>query len=473
MIIQKKPDYLLFASDAKSGELTSFPDVKRGWGVTIDQTASKPPMEWMNGAFNRIDANTLYMLQQGIPEWDAVVLYPVNAIIKYNGVLYISKISSNNVVPTSDPAKWTKLIQDASTSQAGIVKLSSSINSTSETEASTPAATKKAYDLAAGAVQKNGDTMTGDLTINKSIPRAILADKSGAGVVLVSNDVGFHVYDMKNTNNSAVTLNYASGAFNFKETPIIKDKPALKKGDAGVNAAAVNLSTNPTYMSSGFVKICATDLKITGMNNYEEICGFQSSSSGNTFAFQFFGVNTNGRPLRAFCRAVSGVSDASEIQEFITTANINNYSLPAGIPQPWPSTTLPTGWFKCNGATFDKNKYPRLAAAYPSGILPDLRGEFIRGWDDGKKVDDGRAILSNQGDAIRNITGALNNIVSSFSSNTSNDSALYFSNRRSPAYAGNSVGTHVDLNLDVSRTVPTANENRPRNVAFLYIVRAE
>ena len=63
MKIQEKPDYLIFAQDSKSGELLDFPDVSRGWGITIDQTASKPPMEWMNGAFNRVDKNMLYLLQ--------------------------------------------------------------------------------------------------------------------------------------------------------------------------------------------------------------------------------------------------------------------------------------------------------------------------------------------------------------------------------------------------------------------------
>ncbi|KAB7666336.1 phage tail protein [Plesiomonas shigelloides] len=70
--------------------------------------------------------------------------------------------------------------------------------------------------------------------------------------------------------------------------------------------------------------------------------------------------------------------------------------LPVGIPQPWPQATPPTGWLKCNGAAFDKARYPKLAQAYPSGVLPDLRGEFIRGWDDGRGIDVGRALLSTQ-----------------------------------------------------------------------------
>ncbi|HCH7485012.1 TPA: phage tail protein, partial [Escherichia coli] len=58
-------------------------------------------------------------------------------------------------------------------------------------------------------------------------------------------------------------------------------------------------------------------------------------------------------------------------------------ALPVGVPVPWPSATPPTGWLKCNGAAFSAEEYPELAKAYPTNKLPDLRGEFIRGWDDG------------------------------------------------------------------------------------------
>lgn len=69
---------------------------------------------------------------------------------------------------------------------------------------------------------------------------------------------------------------------------------------------------------------------------------------------------------------------------------------PVGIPQDWPLEVPPDGWICCMGQTFDKQQCPRLAKAYPSGVLPDLRGEFIRGWDNGRGVDAGRQLLSAQ-----------------------------------------------------------------------------
>ncbi|HFU8828455.1 TPA: phage tail protein [Escherichia coli] len=160
-------------------------------------------------------------------------------------------------------------------------------------------------------------------------------------------------------------------------------------------------------------------------------------------------------------------------------------ALPVGVPVPWPSATPPTGWLKCNGAAFSAEEYPELAKAYPTNKLPDLRGEFIRGWDDGRGVDSGRTILNSQGDAIRNITGTIGA--------RHEISALYFFGNGSGAFFGNDEGMydsvvikaestgkssvsmtdrHIYANLDVSRVVPTATENRPRNIAFNYIVRA-
>ncbi|EDT2611422.1 phage tail protein [Escherichia coli] len=162
-------------------------------------------------------------------------------------------------------------------------------------------------------------------------------------------------------------------------------------------------------------------------------------------------------------------------------------ALPIGVPVPWPSATPPTGWLKCNGAAFSAEEYPELAKAYPTNKLPDLRGEFIRGWDDGRGMDTGRAILSAQGDAIRNIYGEFKTVntenysiwesVGSFKGavvplNPSTNNS-YFSLIRSMVTERTDGAVYPKvIGLDASRIVPTANENRPRNIAFNYIVRA-
>ncbi|EJV1913864.1 phage tail protein [Escherichia coli] len=162
-------------------------------------------------------------------------------------------------------------------------------------------------------------------------------------------------------------------------------------------------------------------------------------------------------------------------------------ALPVGVPVPWPSATPPTGWLKCNGAAFSAEEYPELAKAYPTNKLPDLRGEFIRGWDDGRGVDAGRAILSAQGDAIRNIYGEFRTVntenysiwegVNTFKGavvplSPSTDNSYFSLTRSMVTERADSAVYPKVIGLDASKIVPTANENRPRNIAFNYIVRA-
>lgn len=152
---------------------------------------------------------------------------------------------------------------------------------------------------------------------------------------------------------------------------------------------------------------------------------------------------------------------------------VNNY--PVGAPIPWPQATPPKGYLVCNGDTFDKVKCPKLTQVYPSGKLPDLRGEFIRGLSVGRKeVDVGRTVLSNQGDAMRNITGRIGYVRQGRNAPpVSADGAFSIDKTHSANLSGGGNDDWgVVSSFDASRVVPTANESRPRNVAFLYIVRA-
>lgn len=376
MIIQKKPDYLIFADSAKKGEVTDFPDVSRGWGVTIEQTGSKPPLEWMNGAFNRIDKNMLYLLQQGVPEWSKNVKYPVNAIIKYNGVLYTAIVENDNALPTTSTTKWKKTqekIVNASTSQSGVVKLSSSIDSTSETEAATSLAVK---------------------TVNV------------------------------NANNA------------HNKIDEMRDKFELCPAESRVR------SHDKRFFL--FVR----DDGVVGMYNHV--------SDRAAWAFNFDG---------SLCEGSVPVERITNLDWFV-----RNRSVPVGVPMPWPRATPPAGWFECNGSQFNTNLYPHLAAAYPWGSLPDLRGEFIRGWDNGRRADPDRVILSWQVDAIRNIYGT-------FAATDDNNGdqaatgAFYVKGRSGSGSGGNS--TEWMIGMDASRVVPVSHDNHPRNVAFMYIVKAE
>ena len=142
-------------------------------------------------------------------------------------------------------------------------------------------------------------------------------------------------------------------------------------------------------------------------------------------------------------------------------------ALPVGVPVPWPSATPPTGWLKCNGAAFSAEEYPELAKAYPTNKLPDLRGEFIRGWDDGRGIDTGRALLSIQSDEVRKL--ALKYWGPASNSSPSKTFALSDSAGGGLYTDGISQASGGIIN---AFQLPGGSETRPRNIAFNYIVRA-
>ncbi|EMB7414771.1 tail fiber protein [Salmonella enterica] len=103
----------------------------------------------------------------------------------------------------------------------------------------------------------------------------------------------------------------------------------------------------------------------------------------------------NGAPAPAYIRSHRDTAEAewSEWAMLYTTLNPPPDSHPVGAPIAWPSDATPAGYALMQGQTFDKNVYPLLAIAYPSGVIPDLRGWTIKG-----KPASGRAVLSQEMD---------------------------------------------------------------------------
>ena len=173
--------------------------------------------------------------------------------------------------------------------------------------------------------------------------------------------------------------------------------------------------------------------------------------------------------------------------------------MPVGSPIPWPTTTPPTGWLVCNGQAFNKSQYPLLAKAYPSGVLPDLRGQFIRGLDQGRGQDSepNRAILSQQTDTLQNHNHSLPTSTGYVAGSNQGDSSMQAifldakddvmatrlidpgnvlkNGNNSTPTTGDVLRTY-DLNWSISTPYSTAPrhsaETRTKNVAFIYIVRA-
>ncbi|MGL6230908.1 phage tail-collar fiber domain-containing protein [Aeromonas rivipollensis] len=145
---------------------------------------------------------------------------------------------------------------------------------------------------------------------------------------------------------------------------------------------------------------------------------------------------------------------------------------PVGVPIPWGAATPPNSRFLlAQGQSFDKAAYPKLATLWPTGVIPfDLRGEFIRGWDNGRGADSGRVLLSAQSWQTCSIPTSVGNKITVSGSEVMSASqgplnALVYPIGRDQRGDG--------ANISTSNAVNTAGtETRPRNIAFNYIVRA-
>lgn len=150
--------------------------------------------------------------------------------------------------------------------------------------------------------------------------------------------------------------------------------------------------------------------------------------------------------------------------------------VPIGAILTWAGSVPPQGFLECNGQVFNTSQNPVLYSVLGRNVVPDYRGLFLRGWAHGSGAydpDSNRGIGSIQGDAIRNITGSLGYESVRTDHGYRQSGALY------TQYNSNSGPDHDrknpagDIRIDVSRVVPTAPENRPKNVAVMYIIKTD
>ncbi|GKX49253.1 phage tail protein [Pectobacterium carotovorum] len=346
-------------------------------------------------------------------------------------------------------------------------------------------------NLAAGALPKTGGVMSGgvrlggnlDLPLEKRIT-GVFPDNTYREMLWLASDNTIQVGDI----NSEIAIR-TKGSLNI----LVKDKwhqgyhtgfkptaaelGAITKSDADNNYVRQG-SLGVIYKNDDLAWNSPTGAYLKDNGGYTSLIWHMGLNTGSASAAQFhFGYSNSGLMYRS-SRDNSGFEKPwariYSDQDKPTAADIGALSLNelVGIPMPWPQATAPSGWLKCNGQVFDKNIYPLLAQAYPAGLLPDLRGEFIRGWDDARGLDTGRALLSTQGDAIRNITGSI--AVSTESTGSSTAVGAFSLTGIGGTVATSGFGNRgiPKFDFDASKVVPTTNENRPRNISFNYIVRA-
>ena len=293
-----------------------------------------------------------------------------------------------------DLANGKYTAQDATTAQKGIVQLSSATNSTSETLAATPKAVKAANDNANGRVPSarkvNGKALSADIT-------------------LTPKDIG--------TLNST-TMSFSGGAGWFKLATVTMPQASSVVSITLIGGAGFNVGSP---QQAGISELVLR----AGNGNPKGITGalWQRTSTGFT---NFAWVNTSGDTYDIYV-AIGNYATGVNIQwDYTSNASVTIHTSPAysankpegltdgtvyslytpseqfyppGAPIPWPSDTVPSGYALMQGQTFDKSAYPKLAVAYPSGVIPDMRGWTIKG-----KPASGRAVLSQEQDGIKSHT---------------------------------------------------------------------
>ena len=358
-----------------------------------------------------------------------------------------------------------KLIVVKSKSFITTFDLSSATNSTAENQAATPKAVKAAYDLASNAVKKSGDEITGQLRFSpKSYGIKFLHENGNELVLRPSGDSFIYAYYNAESNTWTNKLRYAANGntwrFENVDDVAINGHSVLKAGDYGIGSSTGAIANNfNDHLVGGFYQCRTTDfsdLQLAG-NSTATLLAYPSNSSAWKVE-QLSVVNSKEPRIYYRCDTQAG---KQTWYEAITTANIsyhiNNY-IPSGVPIPYPSSIVPPGFLKCNGSNFDKSRYPKLAKLFLDGRLPDLRGEFIRGWDDGRGVDTGRAVLSHQDCEIQS---------------HNHSTPIRMVAEQGVGNPWGSGGNNYEGDYIFNTDYTGGNETRPRNVAFMYIVKAE
>ncbi|MEF4431882.1 tail fiber protein [Escherichia coli] len=337
-----------------------------------------------------------------------------------------------------DLANGKYTAQDATTARKGLVQLSSATNSTSETLAATPKSVKAAYDLAngkytaqdattaqKGIVQLSSATNSASETL-AATPKAVKAANDNANGRVpsarkvngkaLSADITLTPKDIGTLNST--TMSFRGGAGWFKLATVTMPQASSVVSITLIGGAGYNVGS-PQQAGISEIVLRAGD------GNPKGITGalWQRTSAGFT---NFAWVNTSGDTYDIYV-AIGNYATGVNIQwdytsntsvtihpspaysankpEGLTDGTV--YSLytpseqfyPPGAPIPWPSDTVPSGYALMQGQTFDKSAYPKLAVAYPSGVIPDMRGWTIKG-----KPASGRAVLSQEQDGIKSHT---------------------------------------------------------------------
>ncbi|EEV9341207.1 tail fiber protein [Escherichia coli] len=339
------------------------------------------------------------------------------------------------VKATYDLANGKYTAQDATTARKGIVQLSSATNSDSETLAATPKAVKAAYDLA------NGKYTAQDATTARK------------GIVQLSSV----------TNSDSETLAATPKAVKAANDNANGRVPSGRKVNGKSLANDVNVTSQDIFNGQS-IEIGANQ----NLDNYKTPGLYHQPLNANTSAALKYPENFAGTLVVLKNAGITQIYYVYDTSRSYTRSQYSTGdwtpwtpqdSFPVGAAIPWPSDSVPTGYTVMQGQTFDKTVYPLLAVAYPSGVIPDMRGWTIKG-----KPASGRAVLSQEQDGIKSHSHSAS--ASSTDLGTKTTSSFDYGTKTSSSFnhgtkTTNSAGDH-------SHNIPVGNTGAGNGVSAGY-----
>ncbi|EPD1241819.1 phage tail protein, partial [Escherichia coli] len=261
-----------------------------------------------------------------------------------------------------------------------------------------------------GALPTTGGTVSGPLSVTGGLTGSLNGNASTATKLQTARSIGGVVFDGSaninlpgvNTTGNQNTTGNAATATKLQTARKISGVPFDGSTDITLTAAHVaafaRRATDTYADADGGVPWNAESgaYNVTRSGDTYILVNFYTGV-GSCRTLQMKAHYRNGGLFYRSSR--DGYGFEEDWAEVYTSKNLPPESYPVGAPIPWPSDTVPSGYALMQGQTFNKSAYPKLAAAYPSGVIPDMRGWTIKG-----KPASGRAVLSQEQDGIKSHT---------------------------------------------------------------------
>ncbi|MEY7671655.1 tail fiber protein [Citrobacter freundii] len=304
---------------------------------------------------------------------------------------------------------------DATLKEKGFVQLSSATDSSSESLAATPKAVKAAYDLANGkyTAQDASTAQKGLVQLSSATDSVSEALAATPKAVKTAYDLANGKYTAQDASTAQKGLVKLSSATDSTSEILAATPKAVKAVNDNANGRVPSERKVNGHSLAGDISVTSQDIfdgqcveigPGQDLDNYQTPGLYFQPANASTSAALHYPENNAGSLM---VLKGAGITQVYRVYSSSRSYSRSKYStqpwttwtpddaFPVGAPIPWPSDTVPPAHALMQGQPFDKSVYPLLAVAYPSGVIPDMRGQTIKG------RPDGRAVLSQEMDGIK------------------------------------------------------------------------